>query len=246
MRLMFFLYFSLTIFLNICKINAMPTSDKEKVSYKPDLNAVKLAILKHNSEAILNEKCNLELEIKALQNVKNVIVKFHYSKGLKNNKDNNEIEINQIDSGIAKLIPISAFVSEGSFQSIKIIISGLINKPELKKEDKFTLSERIIFLFNKKTNKFKIEDSYEAITNAYRVWNIIPEDSLRARGHSIVFQKNIANPNFIQAKPIAPEIKRCKSFDHNSLFSEIIPEDSLSAATQNIPTEGLYKPKNVK
>ncbi len=196
-------------------------SKQRYTSCAPKIKAVELHIVKEKSEVRLGSEANFSVEIRALHPVKKVTVLLKFSQKYKKDDKTKEIKIDNIDSGKVEVIPISTILLERSFQSIRIEVKGKFRDPITKTDVDFNTGEDIGMIYNEQTNSFNIETSVEAMTKAYRIWNLVPEDTLIARGYDLSITNLPRDTNFHQAEPVEPKIKRRKSLNHDALFTEL-------------------------
>lgn len=224
----------------------MGNSKQEQLSSAPKLKAVNLQLQKQKSEIQISEETSFLLEISALRPVSDVTVKLKFSRGLKSVDANRKIKIARIDSGKTETISISAIASERSLQNISIEVSGVMRNPFTNADVNFRTGEEVGMLYNEQTKTFIIETSYETMTNSYRIWNLVPEDTLLARGHSIVFKDQIPDKNFIQADPLIPEIKKRKSLNHKTYFTQMDYNNNSSNAENKIQMNKQLSPNGTQ
>jgi hypothetical protein len=210
---------------NLCHTNT---------SCAPKIKAVELNFIKGKSEIQLGSTANFLVEIRALHHVEEVVVLFKFSYTYKKDDKIKEYRIDKIDSGKVYAIPISTILSVRSFQILRIEVKGMFRNSLTQTDIEFNTCENIGMIYNEATNSFNIETSVEAMTKAYRIWNLIPEDTLLAWGYDLSVTKPVPDTNFRQAEPLKPKIKRRKSLNHNTLFTELdLQEDTLKEALSN-------------
>lgn len=194
----------------------------------PNVKAVELTLVKQKSEIRKEEESSVLLQLRALRSVSNVTVNFNFSKGLKAVPALREVKIAKIDSGKVEAIPLPITALKEGLQSVRIEVKGKMKNQFAKGDVDFQTGDELGMLFNEQTKNFELETSFESMTKAYRVWNLVPEETLRARGHSIVFQQQMFDSNFQQAKPVEPIIKRMKSLNHKAAFTEVTFEEDTN------------------
>lgn len=172
--------------------------------------------------------------------LKKVTVLLKFSQKYKKDDKTKEIKIDNIDSGKVEVIPIPTILSERSFQSIRIEVKGKFRNPITKTDVDFNTGEDVGMIYNEQTNSFNIETSVEAMTKAYRIWNLVPEDTLLARGYNLSIITFSPDTNFRQAEPVEPKTKRRKSLNHDALFTE------LSSDSDTLDNLQLNKPNNIE
>lgn len=222
-------YFLLFLLISISSYSQISVNriDEENLrqgyytSCAPKIKAVELNIFKEKSEVQIGSEANFSLEIRALHSVKKITVLLNFSKKYKKDDKTKEIKIDNIDSGKVEVIPISTLLSERSFQSIRIEVKGKFRNPITKTDVDFNTGEDVGMIYNELTNSFNIETSVEAMTKAYRIWNLVPEDTLLARGYNLSINNFSPDTSFRQAEPVEPKTKRRKSLNHDALFTEL-------------------------
>ncbi len=214
-------------------------TSEERTTCAPNMKAVRLEIVKQKTKIQKGEESTVLLLIHALRSVTNVTVAFDFSKGLKTVAATREVKIAKIDSGRVEVIPLPITVLRDELQSVKIEVKGKMRNPFANMDVDFHTGEEVGMLYNEQTKNFEIETSFETMTNAYRVWNLLPEDTLRARGRLIVFKREVFDSNFQQAKPVGPQTKRMKSLNHKAAFTEISFEDSTNTSLKNEKSKTL-------
>lgn len=215
-------------------------SKQKYTSCAPKIKAVELNFIKEKSEVQLGSEADFFVEIRALHPVKKVTVLLKFSQKYKKDDKTKEIKIDNIDAGKVETIPISTILSERSFQSIRIEVKGKFKNPITKTDVDFNTGEDVGMIYNEQTNSFNIETSVEAMTKAYRIWNLVPEDTLIARGYDLSITNLPRDTNFYQAEPVEPKIKRRKSLNHDALFTELNSDGDTLGNSQ------LNKPNNIE
>lgn len=219
-----------------CFAQLQSKSLQEETACAPNIKAIKLEIIKQKTEIRGGEELNFLLRLEALYSVKDVIISLNFSKELKNTKTKSEIKFSKIDSGKVEAIPISTSVGGHSLQSVTIQVKGKMRNTFGNGDIDFQTGEEVGMLYDEQKKTYNIETSFEAMTKTYRMWNLVPEETLRARGVQIALKPQVFDSNFRQAKPVEPKIKRRKSLNHNAAFTEINPDD----------TTGISSSKNEK
>ncbi|MCP5061040.1 MAG: hypothetical protein GY936_01060 [Ignavibacteriae bacterium] len=182
--------FTVVIFLTYpLFIAGQRDTDNKYLVSAPKIKGLSLNIISPKSEIRIEEEATFLLEIKALYDVKNIIVTFNYSMGLKVNENMSVKEIARIDSGKMETIPFSAITSEKTRQNIRIEVLGVLDSKINNIPLNFRKGKEIGILYNEKTKTFIMETEFEAMSNSYRIWNLVPEDTLLARGHEIVYKQ---------------------------------------------------------
>jgi hypothetical protein len=158
-------------------------------------------------------------EIQALTTLRNAKVTLGLSSGLKASNSRNEVTFDAIDSNAVQAIPIVINPVEPDFQKLTISVRAETSRNGAMRDTNILAYDEVGFFYDKQAELFRMETMNEAITSEYRIWNLIPEDSLRARGDRIQFEARAAKPNSPIARPAIPHFIRRPKLDHKSLFT---------------------------
>lgn len=207
-------------------------------SNSKNIDAVKLKVIKQKSEFTFDEEITASLILSALQDVNSITISYKFSRGLKIENYLHNIKIDKINSGESETIPIRIKATEKELQELQIKVSGKAKNNIKGDYVNFKTSETIGLLYNKEEETFTFETSFESMTKEFRIWNLIQEDSLKAKGHKIIFRNNFKNNYFHQANPVEPKIKRIKNLDHKSAYTVIAYDDASNIRNNNILKKG--------
>ncbi len=233
------------LFVQLVNLKSEDFTKKVDVSScEPPNIGIVTEIVKEKLSVKIGEKALLRLKIKALKDVRNITISYASTNGI-NIESPNNLEIAELDSGTVTLVPLSVLILKKDYQRIQIKINGNISNIKPNQNDSFITIEEIGFFYDKEVNDFLMKDSYEIMTDSYKIWNLITQDKLISKGAKIVFGDKKNDRLFIQAKPLESKVKRRKSLNHEALFNEISYEDTLIINSKNTPPNSINSVQSI-
>ncbi len=187
------------------------TEKNKKISCSPDIKGLRIEIVKQKINYKVNETIDFFINLIAIENLKEVEIKFKNTKGLQEFAENKKIKILKISSGETQTLPISTKILENSIQTLSITVKYKFENNILNTETTFKTGEEIVFLYDKNEDKFTFETSFESMTNEYRIWNVLSQDSLEKKGEKIKFKQIEPYKYFVKAEPAETKIKKEKA-----------------------------------
>lgn len=131
----------------VLQTHGMDKTSRERFNCSPKIKAVKLELIKKNSQVKLNESVDFVLEMSALKPVVDVMVNFDFSEGIKiNNKPSQKFP--KLDSGITKVIPFSVVMTKNEFQNVNIRVNGELYKENSDNKLIYNTGKDIGFLYD--------------------------------------------------------------------------------------------------
>ncbi len=237
---------TLLAFLGLAISSLTPTqgqSDGETHTVcAPRTTAIRLAIVKSASQLRLSESVMLVVELQALQRLTNAHVQLELSDGLSTQVPTS-YQFDSIDSGFVERIAVSATPIDSAFEKISIHVSATTIGLFSGREEAANAYDEVGFFFDSKTLSFSLQTMEEAVTTEYRIWNLVPEEALRAQGKRITFDKS-NDTNVVIARPSLPMFKRRPKFGHDGPYI-IVTDEALKSVEQKGDTSIRTNPENL-